>query len=359
MNHGVRFMLLRAKERKRVKILLASPAELMSTYDVYTGYKNALEKIGVELQIYDLAARANYHRIALKRFLKKDICYSWQNISELACAEIVYQAFIYKPDLVLIMSGLFFHPNVLIALGRAGFKLTWLFTECPYDDDKQLFLAKFVHLCIIDDLLSLKAFRKVNRNSYYLPKACDLSRHFKHETDPKYKSDVIFIGTGFKNRIDLFELINWENIDLKIFGYWNLKRGSKLKKYLTKSIISNNETVKFYSNTKIAINLHREGTAYSANPRVYELAATKTFQISDKRDEIFDVFGDSVVYFEDAKDLEDKIFYFLKHPEATAEYIDRAYNIALKNTFDERVTELLKHLEEVSIEWQHCTEKMA
>ena len=332
-----------------MKILLVSPAELMSTYDVYTGYRNALEKIGVELCIYDLAARSNYHKMALGKFLKKNILYSWQNISELACADVVYQAFVSQPDWVLIMSGLFFHPNALIALGRAGFKIAWLFTECPYDDDKQLFLAKFIHVCIVDDLLSLNIFRKVNRNSIYLPKACDLERHFKQKSDPKYKSDVIFVGTGFKNRIDLFESIDWENINLKIFGYWDLKKRSSLKEYLTKAIVRNDEAIKYYSNTEIAINIHRVGNVYSANPRVYELAATRTFQICDEREEVLNVFGNSVMYFNDAKDLENKIRYFLEHSDKRNKFIEDAYKIALKNTFDNRVIDLLGYLEEVTL----------
>jgi len=344
-----------------MKILLVLPAEAMSTRDVGEGYKKALERRSdINLKVYDLASRAVYHKEALKRLLDKDKPYSWQNISELASADIVYEAFVFEPDWILIISGLFFHPNALIALNRAGFKTAWIFTECPYDDDKQIFLAKFLRVCFVDDVASLEKFRKVNVNTCYLPKACDPERHKKVEVSDEFKSDVIFIGTGYEDRVKLLEKVNWDGINLKILGTWKLRRNSPLRKYTLSKIITNDASVKFYNGAKIGLNLHRAHPyAYSANPRTFELSACGTFQICDKRQEVINLFGDSIEYFENSNDLEQKIRHYLDNEGERFAKAEKARQIALRQTFDARVNILLKNLSEreESI-WRHYTVKM-
>jgi spore maturation protein CgeB len=47
-----------------------------------------------------------------------------------------------------------------------------------------------------------------------------------------------------------------------------------------------------------------DGEAYSAGPRTWELAACEAFQVSDYRQEIADVFGDAIPFYDTPKELE-------------------------------------------------------
>jgi spore maturation protein CgeB len=47
--------------------------------------------------------------------------------------------------------------------------------------------------------------------------------------------------------------------------------------------------------------------AQSLNPRAYELAATGCFTISDYRDEVVEIFGDSVPTFSTAEELQSQV----------------------------------------------------
>lgn len=334
-----------------MRLLIVRPPEGTSTIDVYNGYFRALTKLGLDLQVYNLASRMLYHQRALEVAQKKKMFskpYSFESIIELASEGLIYQAFLNRPDWILIISGRLIHPNSVIALTRAGFKVAWLFTECPYDDQEQLDLAQYVHVCFVDDHMSLEAFQKVNRNSFYLPKACDPEIHcrknYQGQDVSKLISDVLFVGTGFEERKKIFQAIDWEGIDLKLIGPWRVGSRSKLRPFLANTMIDNGLTVDLYNHTKIALNLHRAGS-YSANPRTFEISACGAFQICDRQAEVVKLFGDSIIYFNHPQELEELIRFWLPKKEKKDELGKRAQVVARENTFIHRAKVLLNKLE--------------
>src|SRR3990170_895369 len=95
-----------------------------------------------------------------------------------------------------------------------------------------------------------------------------------------------------------------------------LSRRSKLWRPLRGELTENEATAEIYRRGIASFNMHRtqrygflsleidRDEAYSAGPRVYELAACETFQASDHRQEVIDIFGDTVPIYQTPKELE-------------------------------------------------------
>jgi spore maturation protein CgeB len=291
---------------------------------VWAGLCHGLLQHGVEVIPYSLAARIDNAAAYLN--------HAWRRLAKLAKragsevppkpthAEVQYNASIYaldaalrhQVDAVLIVSAMFFHPNVIHLMKRAGLKVFILFTESPYDIEKELARAQIVDGCWTNERSSVKTFRAVNPCSGYVPHAWHPDRHRPglqpgDEEVPAY--DVVFVGSAFHERITWFESIDWTGISLALYGTWDaLGSRSKLRQYVRGGQVDNRMAAALYRRAKIGLNLYRTSIGWgrrapsithaeSLNPRAYELAACGAFSLSDFRAEVPEVFGDLVPTF--------------------------------------------------------------
>jgi hypothetical protein len=234
-------------------------------------------------------------------------------------ADIMYQAGVgalemalrHQVDVVLIVSAMLFHPDIVLMMKRAGLRVTVLFTESPYDHEQEIRIAKEVDGCWTNERSVLPAFQDVNRHAGYLPHGWNPEQHAvsAKSDDAQYPShDVVFVGTGFRERVAWFNAINWTGIDLGLYGNW---KGLGLKKTvpIASEPINNARASALYRRARIGLNLYRTskgwGTqapaiahAESLSPRAYELAACGVFHLSEYRTEVREVFGDLVPTFQ-------------------------------------------------------------
>ncbi len=228
-----------------------------------------------------------------------------------ASLPILEKALRYQVDLVLIVSAMLVHPDIIILLRRAGLRVSVLFTESPYDHDKEMAIARLVDGCWTNERSVVEKFRTVNPNAGYLPHAWHPERHYVSESASLdvTQHDVVFVGSGFRERIAWFNEIDWSGIDLGLYGTW---KGFGLKKGLRDCIraeqINNTMASALYRRARIGLNLYRTSMGFgrlapsishaeSLSPRAYELAACGSFHISDYRAEVREVFGDLVPTF--------------------------------------------------------------
>ena len=120
--------------------------------------------------------------------------------------------------------------------------------------------------------------------------------------------DVVFVGTGFRERVELLAAVDWSGIDLGLYGSWDRRQmPHRLRPYVRANVIPNAHAAWLYRQSKIGLNLYRrppEGTrAESMNPRAYELAACGVFQISDRRAEGVETLSYSVPTFRTPEEL--------------------------------------------------------
>jgi hypothetical protein len=315
-----------------MKLLLVHPGASWSTADVEAGLRFGLEKHGVEVIRYRLD-----HRID---GAKKSLYAEWRKAAKTnpdiirpTTPDMVYRASLpmlekalrYQVDLVLIVSAMLVHPDIIILLKRAGIRTAVLFTESPYDHEKEMAIARTVDGCWTNERSVVDDFRAVNPNTGYLPHAWHPERHYPSAalSDELPRHDVVFVGSGFRERIEWFNAIDWSGINLGLYGTW---KGFGLKKSLKDCIrgeqIGNTMASALYRRARVGLNLYRTSKGFAHNapkishaeslsPRAYELAACGAFHISDYRAEVPEVFGDLVPTFTTPAEAESLIRHWL------------------------------------------------
>lgn len=346
-------------------MLLVGAGASVSVKDVENGYFAAFKEMGVDVKLYLL----DRHLATAKRWLNLkwrdrgkpyDQRPTWPDAIYRAGVEALEMALRFEVDWVLAISGMFLHPDVLEMMRRAGLRTAVLFTESPYDDIKQGPIARLADMCWTNERTSVNYLRQFNSRVGYLRAAYDPVRHTpvaKVDTSvPAH--DVVFVGTGFQERIDILSAVDWSGIDLGLYGTWTLLAPKhKLRQYLKGGLLDNEKTVALYRQATIGLNLHRTSIDYakvgaritdaeSMNPRAYELAACGVFQVSDGRREVHETFGSSVPTFSAAGELEEKIRRFLDAPGARSGLATAARRCIEPHTFAARAAQVLADLEQ-------------
>jgi spore maturation protein CgeB len=303
-----------------VKLLLLGPGASWSTADVATGLRYGLKLHGVEVVDYALDARIarsqGWLHYNWRRAKKRNPAIPKPTVADVffqAGHEALAMALYHDVDAVLAVSGMFLHPDVVVMMKRAHLQVFVVFTETPYDIVKELEMAKLVDGCWTNERSSVAAFQAVNPRSGYLPHAWHPERH---QPGPQpidatvAAHDVVFVGSGFPDRLAWLSSIDWTGIDLGLYGSWEgIRKGHALKPFVRGAQIDNATTGALYRRAKIGLNLYRTKVGWgrntptithaeSLNPRAYELAACGAFHLSSDRAEVREVFGHRVPTFQ-------------------------------------------------------------
>jgi spore maturation protein CgeB len=232
-------------------------------------------------------------------------------------------------------------------------------TESPYADDQEKVIASLVDVVFTNERTSMATFADLCHEVHYYQHAHDPAQHYV-ESEPNEEADgipcrhdVVFVGTGFEERCDLLAAVNWEGIDLGLYGAWGLLGSrSKLRKYVRGGITPNDQAARLYRNAKIGLNLHRTSIGYgrgvahvknaeSINPRCYELAATGTFTVTDARAEVAEVFGGAMPTFDSPQRLEAIIRHYLAHEDERRRLAALLPGLVAPHVFDDRAARIL------------------
>lgn len=302
---------------RKLRILAVHPGASWATADVFWGLYHGLQYHDIEVFPYRLDERIPT--------AKASLAIEWRSkkrhqpdLAPVNNADILYKAGIgalemalrKQVDVVLIVSAMLLHPDVITRLKQAGLRVVVLFTESPYDVEQELRVAAMVDGGWTHERSVVSRFRAVNPCFGYLPHGWD---PLVHRTDTPIDDsvpahDVVFVGTGFRERYRWFNAINWSGIDLGLYGTWDTRL---LKKYVrphVRGLVENERAALLYRRAKIGLNLYRTSKGFggnasaithaeSVNPRAYELAACGAFFLSEFRSESAEVFGDLVPTF--------------------------------------------------------------
>lgn len=298
-------------------------------YSAFTALKNL--KVGLERQ----------------EFLENSFL---QNISQAVLAQV--EAF--RPDLVLAMAQAPLSRQVLKRLRADGVATAMWFVE-----DHRLFTywqAFAPYYDIFAVIQKEPFFQKLKdigvNNALYLPPACLPSLHRPVSAGPaekrRFGSDLSFLGAGYPNRRRLFTRL--KDFDFKIWGTeWEdapdlaslVQEGGRR--------ISPEEAVLIYNSSSINLNLHSSvgpeevGRGDFVNPRTFELAACKAFQLVDRRSLMPELFREGeLATFETAGELLESVRYYLNKPEERAAIAQRGFaRVLAEHTYAARMKTLL------------------
>ena len=346
-----------------MKILVAQPGASMSTSDVAIGLMAGLRAGGHTVWEYALDSRIERSGAWLTYCWRKgnksvpkptpnDILYH-------AGCELVTRALRVQPDVVIVVSGMYLHPDVLVLMRRAGLKVAILFTESPYDDEQQARLLPWCQLAWTNER------RSASPTVRYLPHAWNPEVHWPGapSDDSVPAHDVVFVGTGFQERIDLLAAVDWTGIDFGLYGYWEmLRKNDPLRAHLRGGYVENGYASMLYRRAKVGLNLYRTSKGFgkdapriapvqaeSLNPRAYELAAAGCFTVSDARAEIPEVFGELVPTFSAADELRPLLERWLGDDEARRAACARLPGAVAAHTWQQRARQVTSDLQSVGI----------
>jgi spore maturation protein CgeB len=346
-----------------VKILVVDPGADWSTRDVYNGLVNGLRAHGHDVIEYRYGRRLSVMGYALDRAWKdggRERTKPTPGDAALFVSELaVTWALRHEPDWMVVVSGMFFHPDAFVLARRAGLRTALLLTESPYDFEQEYRVAGLVDMCWTNERTAVAPLRGANPRVRYLPHAFDPAQHTPAAAGrPAPAHDVVFVGTGFQERVELLSAVDWTGIDLGLYGMWrSLGPRSRLRAFVRGGAIENGDAVALYGHAKIGLNLFRQSKGFGAhasrivgaeslNPRSYELAATGAFHLSDARPEVAEVFGATVPTFSTAEELSMLLRRYLADESARREHAEAARQAVQGHSWHARAAQVVADLRE-------------
>ncbi len=348
-----------------MRVLLLHPGAGWSTADVETGLRYGLQQHGVDVIRYRLDRRLAMTKGAMNIAWRQAKRHK-PDLPKPSQGEVMYEAAwpVIEPavrlgvDAIVIVSGMFVPLDAVKWLKKAGQNVFILFTETPYDTEQELLWAAEVDGCWTHERASLSAFRAVNPRSGYIPHGWYPPRHTPgvRPSDASVPAhDVVFVGSGFPERIAWFNSIDWTGIDLGLYGSWKgLGLDRKLKKFVRSEPINNEYASALYRRSKIGLNLYRTRgiqrkrltvVPESLSPRAYELAACGVFHLSENRAEVGEVFGDLVPTFSTPREAEAHIRHWLADDAGRAEVAAKLPACVAGKSWVERATHVIGDLQ--------------
>jgi spore maturation protein CgeB len=268
----------------------------------------------------------------------------------------VAKAVDFQPDLVLALAQAPLTPEAIQRLKALKVPVVFWFVEdyrtLPYWNE---IASSYDHMFTLQEGEFHNSLRSKGVQNYYcLPQACfsDIHKHVEtsHEENDLYRADISFMGAAYHNRVQSFPRLM--DLDFKIWGTdWNLQSPLGRLVQNNNERLSSEEIVKIYSRAKINLNLHSSTYHYGinpdgdfVNPRTFEIAACRGFQLVDSRKDLGKMFkvGEEIIAFDTLDQMREQIEYYLDNQEERDAIALNGYQRVLKeHTMEHRMQELL------------------
>ena len=310
-----------------MKVFVIHPGASWSTHDTYVGVVAGLKALpGVSVYEGRVDTILNWYDTAIHLGVQSGAwtpdAYKTEvlNRQRMASAHITQAILDVWPDVVISVSGHNYHLHDADALRKVGVRTAVLLTESPYFGELEGEMARHYDVAFTNERRSADRL-----HAHYLPHAYNPAVHTP-DGPHAYAADVLFIGSLFDERRDLFNAVDWGDAEF-------LWRGHDMSEHPT-DVVPNEETAAYYRACKVAVNHHRTTTSHgsgqhirpeeaeSLGPRAYEIAACGAFHLcDDSRPELWDVFGEWAATYRagDAADLGRQARYWLKHEDRREE----------------------------------------
>jgi len=343
--------------------LVIHPGPGFSVHDVYVGWVEALRALGEDVLEYNLGDRLTAYDAALVETGNVDAAghpevrklFTREQALNLAADRIFGDCFKWWPHVVLGVSAFFIPPWYLDVLRDRRIRTVLLMTESPYQDDEQLTRAAHADLTLLNDPVNIAAYRELGP-AEYMPHAYRPHVHRPGPAAPELKSDFAFVGTGFKSRVEFFERMNLDGLDVLLAGTWpDLAEDSPLRRYLaggeTVQCTDNEETAAIYRSARAGINFYRReaedahrGEGWAVGPREVEMAAAGLFFLRDPRPEGDGLFP-SLPVFAGPEDASEQLRWWLAHDREREKAAAAARAAVADRTFGNHARRLLQLLD--------------
>lgn len=327
---------------------MVRPGPHFSVLDVHLGWFRAFQELGIDVAEFRLDDRLDFFTQAM---LEQDgelrRVFNDEAGIRLAANGLKEACYDFWPDVVIVTSGFFIPPDVLRVVRSRRHRLVALFTESPYEDDRQVERADLFDVVLVNDPTNLQAFRERQWRSYYMPHAYDPGLHRPGPGLPEWACDLAFVGTGYPSRQEFLAACDLDGLDVRLGGNWP-QAGAWFTDRLVHPdgyCLDNTETVQLYQSARAGLNLYRkEGSAgadgWAMGPREVELAATGCFFLREPRPESDRVLS-MLPTFSEPDEVRPLLDWWLAHDEQRAETAAAARGAVADRTFTANARRLL------------------
>lgn len=340
------------------KFLVVHPGASWATHDVYVGVVEGLRARGCAVAEFRLDGRLERSRDFLhflwRRQKRAAAERKWPkptlgDVLFMASQGIIERALERGCTDVLFISASFLPAERLELARRAGLRVWMLCTETPYEMARELELASMADGVWTHERAALPAFRAVNPRAEYLPHAWRSGVHDAPAAPESPECDVLFCGSMFPERAAWFESINWDGINLALYGNFDgLAPRSPLRKFIRGGLVPNGALVSLARRSRIVLNFFRAPEsgvpAESLNPRCYEMAAARVCLVTDRRSEVLEKFGEAVPTFSTPAEAETLIRALLADDERRTACAASAARAVAADTWGARVEQMLANV---------------
>ena len=256
-------------------------------------------------------------------------------------------------DLILIVRGDHLYPESIdLAKERAKVVVNWnsddLFNKVMTTKHILNSFTKYhLHLSarkhLQDEYLSKGAQNFEVIDWYYRP---ELSFSKLQLNAINYQNDICFIGSWSKRRENI--ILSLSDFQMQLAGWgWRKKLNlNQLPKWNVQNHIRMTDMAKIFSETKININILTIENRDQTNFRNFEIPACGGFQISERSDQLLELFKEDIeiVCFSSADELLDKCKFYLRNENARQKIAIAGYKKVTegKNTTIDRVNTIIE-----------------
>lgn len=263
--------------------------------------------------------------------------------------EILQKYSAYEPDCVLFIKADYISKEALMHMQQAQLVVWMMDSYARYP-----FLKKdlgLFHNIFVFEKRDTNLLKEEGIESYFLPLCAD-ERFFYPQV--KHKDiDILFIGAMYNDRLELLKKIiaRFPEANIEIYGYY-INRFEFIKKIIYKwtnkyrnfhGRVTPQEANDLYSRSKICINIHNCQSKSGANPRTFEILATKSFEIVDYNPYIEEILAGGVCLYRSEREMFQKIEYYLEHDSERDNIAEKGYVLTKrKHMFSQRIDELIE-----------------
>lgn len=272
----------------------------------------------------------------------------------------------FKPEIFLTMNESYLLPHTIKIIREMGSKVICFVADNPFDSSRYTYFPislKYFNNIMVSDRIWIQAIKNVAPAStiikipsgggfdpqvFFPIRESDIKEFERTELS----CDISFTGESYgikaegSYRAGILDQLGRYNV--KIWGDegWLLRFPyyAHLQYFYQGGRLPYDKLRKLYHLSTINLNMPSPQIFTGFQPRVFEIAACKGFQIVDWREELDEVFSkDELVTFKNVAELRDKINYFLKNPEERQPIVDNLYRkVQDKYKWEDRVNEIVK-----------------
>ena len=266
----------------------------------------------------------------------------------------------FKPDVLLIVKGMYITPKDLIAIHKiCGCLIVHLMND---EGDERNFERYSLPIAEESDVVFTAQESYIAKykehgisNVYYFSYACDPDIHRSVSLNDqdllKFSCDVSFAGTCRSERIRMIQAVASHHPVVWGNGWRRYKVPRDVKGFVRGKALVMDDLVKLYNASKITLNVHKPYEIYDgtkANMRVFEATASGVLLITDQPRGMKQMFtpDKELVCYDNLEELLELVDYYLDNTEERESIARRGQIRARReHTYLKRVKDMLQNLE--------------